>query len=68
MLTRFLSLATSVRTRAALLTFVAAVSVSTAKAQTPEGTVITNTATVTFTDANANTYSPVVASASVTVG
>ncbi len=68
MLTRFLSLATSVRTRAALLTFVAAVSVSTAKAQTPEGTVITNTATVTFTDANANTYTPVVASASVTVG
>jgi uncharacterized repeat protein (TIGR01451 family) len=37
-------------------------------AQTPEGTVITNTATVTFTDANSNSYTPVSASASVTVG
>jgi uncharacterized repeat protein (TIGR01451 family) len=37
-------------------------------AQTPEGTVITNTATVSFTDANTNTYSAVNASVSVTVG
>jgi uncharacterized repeat protein (TIGR01451 family) len=37
-------------------------------AQTPEGTVITNTATVTFTDANTNTYSSVQASVNVTVG
>lgn len=37
-------------------------------AQTPEGTVITNTATVTFTDANSNTYSSVSASVNVTVG
>jgi len=36
--------------------------------QTPEGTVITNTATVTFTDANTNTYSSVQASVDVTVG
>ena len=46
----------------------AAVIATAAQAQTPEGTVITNTATVTFTDANANTYAPVVASANVTVG
>jgi uncharacterized repeat protein (TIGR01451 family) len=39
-----------------------------ARAQTPEGTVITNTATVSFTDANNNTYTPVSASVSVTVG
>jgi uncharacterized repeat protein (TIGR01451 family) len=54
--------------RVALLTLVATVFVSNAAAQTAEGTVITNTATVTFTDANSNTYSPVVASANVTVG
>jgi uncharacterized repeat protein (TIGR01451 family) len=35
---------------------------------TPEGTVITNTATASFTDANNNTYANVTASASVTVG
>src|SRR5690349_7132997 len=35
---------------------------------TPEGTVITNTATVSFTDANGNTYTSVNASVSVTVG
>lgn len=35
---------------------------------TPEGTVITNTATASWTDANGNTYTPVTASASVTVG
>jgi uncharacterized repeat protein (TIGR01451 family) len=37
-------------------------------AQTPEGTVITNTATVSFTDANTNTYASVQASVNVTVG
>jgi len=39
-----------------------------AQSPTPEGTVITNTATVSFTDANGNTYSAVNASISVTVG
>lgn len=39
-----------------------------AQTPTPEGTVITNTATATWTDANGNTYTPVTASASVTVG
>jgi uncharacterized repeat protein (TIGR01451 family) len=39
-----------------------------AAAQTPEGTVITNTATVTYTDANSNAYAPVTGSVSVTVG
>jgi uncharacterized repeat protein (TIGR01451 family) len=42
--------------------------VSRAAAQTPEGTVITNTATVTYTDANSNAYAPVSGSVSVTVG
>ena len=37
-------------------------------AQTPEGTVITNIASVSFTDANTNTYSNVTASVNVTVG
>ena len=36
--------------------------------QTPEGTVITNTATVTWSDANSNSYTPVNAQAQVTVG
>lgn len=35
---------------------------------TPEGTVITNTASVTYTDANGNTYSPATGTISVTVG
>src|SRR6266498_1697131 len=39
-----------------------------APAQTPEGTVITNTATATYTDANNNAYSAVSGSVSVTVG
>jgi uncharacterized repeat protein (TIGR01451 family) len=39
-----------------------------AAAQTPEGTVIINTATVTYTDANSNAYAPVSGSVSVTVG
>jgi uncharacterized repeat protein (TIGR01451 family) len=56
------------RVPAVLLAAFAAFSVSTARAQTPEGTVITNTATVTYTDANSNSYSPVSASVSVTVG
>src|SRR5690242_536431 len=47
-----------------------AASASTLRAQSPppEGTVITNTATVSFTDANNNTYTNVTASVSVTVG
>jgi uncharacterized repeat protein (TIGR01451 family) len=48
-----------------------AVAVLTAKpagAQTPEGTVIRNIATVTFTDANNNTYAPVADTVDVTVG
>src|SRR5260370_3761828 len=39
-----------------------------ALAQTPEGTVITNTATATYTDANNNPYTAVSGSVSVTVG
>ena len=39
-----------------------------ARAQTPEGTVITNIATATYTDANGNAYAPVTGSVSVTVG
>jgi uncharacterized repeat protein (TIGR01451 family) len=46
----------------------AAASALQAQSPTPEGTVITNTATVSFTDANGNTYSAVNASVSVTVG
>ena len=37
-------------------------------AQTPEGTVITNTASVSYTDANTNTYAAVTASVNITVG
>jgi uncharacterized repeat protein (TIGR01451 family) len=44
-------------------------SVQSAGAQaTPEGTVITNTATASYTDANGNTYTNATASVSVTVG
>lgn len=39
-----------------------------ALAQTPEGTVITNTASVSFTDANTNAYTAVTASVNITVG
>jgi uncharacterized repeat protein (TIGR01451 family) len=39
-----------------------------AQSPTPEGTVITNTATASWTDANLNSYTPVEASVSVTVG
>src|SRR5438128_9438880 len=38
------------------------------RAQTPEGTVITNTATATYTDANNNPYAAVSGSVAVTVG
>src|SRR4051812_12463485 len=55
--------------RAGTLTMVAAaLLVGQAAAQTPEGTVITNTATVTYTDANSNAYAPVSGQVSVTVG
>jgi uncharacterized repeat protein (TIGR01451 family) len=52
---------------AALLAAVAALPAS-AQSPTPEGTVIENIATATFTDANGNSYASVSASASVTVG
>ncbi len=39
-----------------------------ATAQTPETTVITNTATVDWTDANGNSYTPVNDSVAITVG
>lgn len=52
----------------ALLALGLVLQVRPASAQTPEGTVITNTATVSFTDANSNSYTPVTASVSVTVG
>lgn len=39
-----------------------------AQAQTDEGTVITNTATATYTDANGNTYPAATATVNVTVG
>jgi uncharacterized repeat protein (TIGR01451 family) len=53
---------------ASLLLLAGAAPILHAQSPTPEGTVITNTATVTFTDANGNTYSSVQASVSVTVG
>ncbi len=59
---------------AAVRTFVLAAlttgvfSIDTASAQTPEGTVIADTATVSWTDANGNTYAPDSASVSITVG
>jgi uncharacterized repeat protein (TIGR01451 family) len=39
-----------------------------AQSPTPEGTVITNTASVSWTDANTNTYTAVTASVNITVG
>lgn len=58
------------RTLSVLTGLLLAVAVSGLSAQspTPEGTVITNTSTVTYTDANGNSYTPVTASVSVTVG
>src|SRR3982751_1099716 len=55
-------------TTLALAVLFAAVATRPAQAQTPEGTVITNTASVSFTDANGNSYSAVTASVNVTVG
>src|SRR5881409_2014465 len=56
-------------TRSLVLAALALVAVAgKALAQTPEGTVITNTATATYTDANNNAYSAVSGSVSVTVG
>jgi uncharacterized repeat protein (TIGR01451 family) len=52
----------------AITGLLATVTAATVQAQTPENTVITNTATVTWTDANNNTYAPVNGSVSVTVG
>lgn len=58
------------RTLSVLTGLLLAVAVSGLYAQspTPEGTVITNKSTVTYTDANGNSYAPVSASVSVTVG
>ncbi len=52
----------------ALSGIIMAVAVTAARAQTAEGTVITNTATVSWTDANGNTYTPVNGSVAITVG
>jgi uncharacterized repeat protein (TIGR01451 family) len=52
----------------AALMALAAVVPAAAQTPTPEGTVITNTATVSFTDANGNAYTPATGSVSVTVG
>ena len=52
---------------ALLATFATATTLH-AQTPTPEGTVITNVATASWTDANNNGYTPVTASASVTVG
>ena len=51
----------------ALVTMLATAQSAGAQA-TPEGTVITNTATASYTDANGNTYTNATASVSVTVG
>ncbi len=51
-----------------LVGLVGTLAAGTAWGQTPEGTVITNTATVSWTDANSNSYTPVSAQVSVTVG
>lgn len=53
---------------AALLLAPLAASPALAQSPTPENTVITNTATASWTDANGNTYTPVNASVNVTVG
>lgn len=52
----------------ALTAAVLVLAASPASAQTPEGTVITNVATVSWTDANSNSYTPVSGSVNVTVG
>jgi uncharacterized repeat protein (TIGR01451 family) len=53
---------------AGLLLAPLAASPALAQSPTPENTVITNTATATWSDANGNTYAPATASVSVTVG
>src|SRR3712207_499648 len=53
---------------AALLALPLAAAPLGAQTPTPEGTVITNTATASWSDANNNSYTPVTASVSVTVG
>ena len=69
MWTRLRSVSRSLGTMAlASVMTLGATSVLRAQSPTPEGTVITNTATVSFTDANGNTYSSVSASVNVTVG
>jgi len=52
----------------ALLGVALALAAAPVAAQTPEGTVITNTAVVNYQDANARAYTPVSAQVSVTVG
>ncbi len=53
----------------AIMLFTSVVTARSAGAQaTPEGTVITNTASASWTDANNNTYTAVTANVSVTVG
>lgn len=56
------------RTLASVLFTVAAATAAGAQSPTPEGTVITSTATASFTDANGNSYSNVTANVAVTVG
>src|SRR5207237_9792332 len=70
MWTRFWSAGRALLMIASLASLMTLATASTLRAQspTPEGTVITNTASVSFTDANGNTYSAVTASVSVTVG
>src|SRR5437764_8286414 len=70
MWTRFWSAGRALLMIASLASLMTLATASTLCAQspTPEGTVITNTASVSFTDANGNTYSAVTASVSVTVG
>jgi uncharacterized repeat protein (TIGR01451 family) len=63
------SLASRWLTVGAIMLFTSLATAQSASAQaTPEGTVITNQATASWTDANSNTYSSVNASVSVTVG
>ncbi len=52
----------------ALLGVAIALAAPPAAAQTPEGTVITNTAVVNYQDANSRAYTPVSAQVSITVG
>src|SRR5205823_13461927 len=69
MWTRFWSAGRALLMIASLASLMTLATASTLCAQspTPEGTVITNTASVSFTDANGNAYSAVTPSVSVTV-